>query len=258
MAEHAVQHDADAILGGFLAQGLKVLVGAQQRVHVEVVGGVVAVVGVGLKDGVQVEVIHAHLVQVGQLELDALQVTAEVVLVQVAADLVGLPEGLGVLVGLIQSVREGHGLVLHTLAEAVREDLVEHLALEGLRGAEVCLIHGDLPFFALLPADHAAVVRPAHDAAEVGVQVKVIEVQAHIVQGHIHRKVVLFGGLTVKLHAVMHRYVVFTLLLDHQMRVHIAQLFWDAEGQVHGLPGPHCTKGLLEIGVVAIEQTRQN
>ena len=56
----------------------------------------------------------------------------------------------------------------------------------------------------------------------------------------------------------MHRYVVFTLLLDHQMRVHIAQLFWDAEGQVHGLPGPHCTKGLLEIGVVAIEQTRQN
>ncbi len=190
--------------------------------------------------------------------LDALQVTAEVVLVQVAAGLVGLPEGLGMLVGLIQSVREGHGLVLHTLAEAVREDLVEHLALEGLRGAEVCLIHGDLPFFALLPADHAAVVRPAHDAAEVGVQVKVIEVQAHIVQGQIHRKVVLFGGLTVKLHAVMHRYVVFTLLLDHQMRVHIAQLFWDAEGQVHGLPGPHCTKGLLEIGVVAIEQTRQN
>ena len=258
VAEHAVQHDADAILGSFLAQGLKVLVGTQQRVHVEVVGGVVAVVGVGLKDGVQVEVIHAHLVQVGQLELDALQVTAEVVLVQVAAGLVGLPEGLGMLVGLIQSVREGHGLVLHTLAEAVREDLVEHLALEGLRGAEVCLIHGDLPFFAVLPADHAAVVRPAHDAAEVGVQVKVIEVQAHIVQGQIHRKVVLFGGLTVKLHAVMHRYVVFTLLLDHQMRVHIAQLFWDAEGQVHGLPGPHCTKGLLEIGVVAIEQTRQN
>ena len=183
MAEHAVQHDADAILSSFLAQGLKVLVGAQQRVHVEVVGGVVAVVGVGLEDGVQVEVIHAHLVQVGQLELDALQVTAEVVLVQVAARLVGLPEGLGVLVGLIQSVREGHGLVLHTLAEAVREDLVEHLALESLRGAEVCLIHGDLPFFAVLPADHAAVVRPAHDAAEVGIQVKVIEVQAHIVQG---------------------------------------------------------------------------
>ena len=72
MAEHAVQHDADAILSSFLAQGLKVLVGAQQRVHVEVVGGVVAVVGVGLEDGVQVEVINAHLPQVGELYADAL------------------------------------------------------------------------------------------------------------------------------------------------------------------------------------------
>ena len=89
--------------GSFGAQGLEVLVGAQQRVHVEVVGGVVAVVGVGLEDGVQVEEIHAHLVQVGQFELDALQVAAEVVLVQVAAHLVGLPEGLGVLVGLIDA-----------------------------------------------------------------------------------------------------------------------------------------------------------
>ena len=69
--------------------------------------------------------------------LDALQVAAEIVLVQVAADLVGLPEGLGVLVGLIEPVREGHGLVLHALAEAVREDLVEHLALDGVRRLEI-------------------------------------------------------------------------------------------------------------------------
>ena len=103
----------------------------QQGVYVEVVGGVVAVVGVGLEDGVQVKVIHPHLAEVGQLHLDALEVAAEIVLVQVAAHLIGLPEGLGVFVGLIEPVGEGHGLVLHALAEAVGEDLVEHLALMG-------------------------------------------------------------------------------------------------------------------------------
>ena len=43
-------------------------------------GGVVAVVGVGLKDGVEVDEIHPHLVQVGELLLDALEVAAEIIL----------------------------------------------------------------------------------------------------------------------------------------------------------------------------------
>ena len=258
VAEHAVQHDADAVLLRFPAEHLKFLVGAQQRVHVEVVGGVVAVVGVGLEDGVEVDVVHAHLLQVGQLDADAFQVAAKVVLVQVAAGLVGLPEGLGVLVGLIEPVREGHGLVLNAFAEAVREDLIEHFALDAFRRAEIRLVDRDLPAFAVLPADHAAVVRPAHDAAEVGVEVEVVEVQAHVVQGHVHRKVVLLGGLAVELHAVVHRHIVGALFLEHKVRVNIAQFFRDAEGQVYGLPGPHGAEGLLEIGVVAIEQTRQN
>ena len=93
-----------------------------------------------------------------------------------AAGLVGLPEGFGVLIGLIQPVREGHGLVLNAFTEPVREDLVEHLALDAFRRLEIRLVDRDLPAFALLPADHAAVVGPAHDAAEVSIQVKVIEV----------------------------------------------------------------------------------
>ena len=72
VAEHTVQHDADAVLGGLAAEYLKLLVGAQQRVHVQVVGGVVAVVGMRLKDGVQVQIIHAHFPQVGELDADAL------------------------------------------------------------------------------------------------------------------------------------------------------------------------------------------
>ena len=257
MAEHAVQHDADAVLLCLGAQRLELFVGAQQRVYVEVVGGVVAVVGVGLKDGIQVEEIHAHLVQVGQLELDALEVAAEVVLVQVAAHLIGLPEGLGVFVGLIDAVREGHGLVLHPFAEAVREDLVEHFALDGLRRLEGGIVDRDLPFLTVLPADHAAVVRPAHDAAEVGVEVKIVEVEAGVVEGDFDREVVLLGGLAVEVHPVVHRHVEPALLLKDEVRVHIAEFFGDAEGEADALPGPHGTEGLLEIGIVAVEQARQ-
>ena len=257
MAEHAVQHDADAVLLCLGTQGLELFVGAQQGVYVEVVGGVVAVVGVRLKDGVQVEEIHAHLVQVGQLELDALQVAAEVVLIQVAAHFIGLPEGFGVFVGLIDAVREGHGLVLHPFAEAVREDLVEHFALDGLRRLEGGIVNRDLPFLTVLPADHAAVVRPAHDAAKVGVEVKIVEVEAGVVEGDFDREVVLFGGLAVEVHPVVYRHVESALFLKDEVRVHIAEFFGDAEGESDALPGPHGTEGLLEIGIVAVEQARQ-
>ena len=129
------------------------------------------------------------------------------------------------LVGLIKPVGEGHGLVLHTLAEAVGEDLVEHLALDGGGRLKIGLVDRDLPALALLPAHDAAVVRPADDAAEVGVEVEIVEVEA--------------------------------LFLEHQMRIDIAQLFRDAKGQMHALAGAYRAEGLLEIGVEAIEQTRQ-
>ena len=239
------------------AQCLKILVGAQQGVHIQVVGGVVAVVGVGLKDGVEVDKIHPHLVQVRELLLDALEVAAEIVLVQVAAHLVGLPEGLGVLVGLIDAVGKGHGLVLHPFAEAVREDLIEHLTLDAFGGLKVLLIDRDLPAFAILPADHAAVVGAAHDAAEVGVEVEVVEVEARVIQRHFHGKVVLPGGLAIEVHPVVDGNIELALFFQDKVRVYIAQLFGDAERQPDSLPGAHRTKGLLEIGVKTVEQTRQ-
>ena len=161
------------------------------------------------------------------------------------------------LVGLIEPVGEGHGLVLHALTEAVGEDLVEHLALDALWGLETGIVDGDLPLFAFLPADNAAVVRPAVDAAEVGVEVEIVKVEAHVVEGDVHREVVLMGRLAVKLHPVVDGNIVLALFLQDEMRVYIAQLLRDAEGQMHTLTGAHRTEGLLEVGVETIEQTRQ-
>ena len=114
-----------------------------------------------------------------------------------------------------------------------------------------------MPLFAFLPADHAAVVRPAVDAAEVGVEVEIVEVEAHIVEGDVHRKVILMRRLAVELHPVVDGHIIPALLLQYEVRVNIAQLFRDAEGQMHALTSAYRAEGLLEIGVEAIEQTRQ-
>ena len=162
------------------------------------------------------------------------------------------------LVGLIDAVGKGHGLVLYPFAEAVREDLIEYLALDAFGGLKVLLIDRDLPTFAILPADHTAVVGAAHDAAEVGVEVEVIEVEARVIQRHFHGKVVLPGGLAVEVHPVVDGNIELTLFFQDKVRVYIAQLFGDAERQPDSLPGAHRTKGLLEIGVKTVEQTRQS
>ncbi len=196
--------------------------------------------------------------QIGQLELNAQQVTAKVVLVQVTARLVGLPGGLGVFICLVQTVRKGHGFIFNALAEAVGENLIEYFAFDALRRLKVSVVDGDLPALTFLPAHDTAVVRPAHDAPEVGVEVKIIEVQSDIAQRDINRKMILKRRLAVKVHAVVHGHIKFSLFSQYKVRVDVAKALRDTQGQVHGLPCTQSTEGLLEIRVIAVEQTRQN
>ena len=76
-------------------------------------------------------------------------------------------------------------------------------------------------------------------------------------RGDVHRKVILMGRLAVEPHPVVDGHVIPALLLQYEVGVNIAQLFRDAEGQMHVLTGAYRAEGLLEIGVEAIEQTRQ-
>ena len=73
VVEDAVQDDGDAQLLGCLAQLSKVLLGAQNRIDLGVIGGVVAVVARGLKNGVEVDGRKAKLGDAGQVFLDALE-----------------------------------------------------------------------------------------------------------------------------------------------------------------------------------------
>ena len=73
VVEDAVQNNGNAELLGCLAQLRKVLLGAQDRVDLSVIGRVVAVVARGLKDGVEVDGCKAQLGNAGQVILDTLE-----------------------------------------------------------------------------------------------------------------------------------------------------------------------------------------
>ena len=76
VVEDTVQNDGNAQLLGRLAQLGKVLLGAQNRIDLGVIGGVVAVVARRLKDGVEVDGRKAQLGNAGQVFLNTLERSA--------------------------------------------------------------------------------------------------------------------------------------------------------------------------------------
>ena len=145
VGEDAVQHHADAVCARRAAQADEVLVRAEGRVHVRVVARVVLVVGLGVKDRVQVEHGDAELAQIGQLLDDAREVSAEEVVPKVAAQ-----GRVGVLVGLFVpgGVRDQAGLFVQqgraAVAEAVHKDLVHDAVVHPGGDGVGAVVHRDL------------------------------------------------------------------------------------------------------------------
>ena len=153
VVEDAVQDDGNAELLGRLAQLRKVLLGAQDRVDLGVVGRVVAVVARGLKDRVEVDGRKAQLGDAGQVILDTLE--------RAAVKVPGLDGAvLGALVyrrlvpvldhPALDSVARFFDLGQRAFAPvlvagiAIGEDLVDHTALVPLGSNFAVLVDGDL------------------------------------------------------------------------------------------------------------------
>ena len=143
--EHAVQDDFDAVLMGPLAQGDEILLGAQQRVDAQVVGGIVAVVAVRLKDGIEVQDPDAQSGQLRQLFGDAGQITAKIIIA--AEHAVGIGGALRLLlpVAVQPPVGGDTGLLPAAVIVTVREDLIHHLPGEFLRNIVGLIVDGKLP-----------------------------------------------------------------------------------------------------------------
>ena len=153
VVEHAVQNDGNAQLLGRLAQLSKVLLGAQNRIDLGVIGGVVAMVARGFKNGVEVDGCKAQLGDARQVILDTLE--------RSAVKVPGLDGAvLGALVhrrlvpvldhAALNALTRFFDLSQRALAPvlvagiAIGEDLVDHTALVPLGSNFAVLVDDDL------------------------------------------------------------------------------------------------------------------
>ena len=154
VVEHAVEDHRDAHLGGLGAQAAEPGLVAQHGVHGQVVARVVAVVGLRLEDGVQVDGREPHVADAAQLLADALERAAVELPLGHAARVVALVRGR-----LVPVLHQGAGHAAHTLLGegrlralapvgpalvAVGEDLVDHAALVPVGRHLAGPVHGDL------------------------------------------------------------------------------------------------------------------
>ena len=153
VVEHTVQNDGNAQLLGRLAQLSKVLLGAQNRIDLGVIGGVVAVVARGFKNGVEVDGCKAQLGDARQVFLDTLERSAVKVPGLDGAVLGAFVYGRLIPVldhAALDSVARLIDLSQRALAPvlvagiAIGEDLVDHAALVPLGSNFAVLVDGDL------------------------------------------------------------------------------------------------------------------
>ncbi len=153
MVEDAVQDDGNAELLGCLTQFGKVLLGAQDRVDLGVVGRVVAVVARGFKNGVEVDGCKAQLGDARQVFLNALERSAVKVPSLDGAVLGALVHGRLVPVldhAALNALTRFFDLGQRALAPvlvagiAIGEDLVDHTALVPLGTNLTVFVDSDL------------------------------------------------------------------------------------------------------------------
>ena len=153
MVEDAVQDDGNAELLSRLTQLGKVLLGAQDRVDLGVIGRVVAVVACSLKDGVEVDGRKAQLGNAGKVFLDTLERTAVKVPSLDGAVFGTLVHGRLVPVldhAALDSIARFFDLGQRALSPvfvaciAIGEDLVDHTALVPLGSNFAVLVDSDL------------------------------------------------------------------------------------------------------------------
>ena len=142
MIEHAVEHDADAALAALFDEPGKLLFRAERRIDLHKIARIVAVVGEGTEDRVQIQDGDVQTLQVIEFFEDAADIAAEKVVVE------DLPLGVHAILGgfvptLVQPFfgRDAH---FAAAVKAVGEDLIHDTALQPGRRPEPRFIDEDL------------------------------------------------------------------------------------------------------------------
>ena len=136
VVEHAVQHDAHAALCRLAAQRFEVLLVSEQRVDALIVARIIAVVGVRLKDRVEVQRAHMQALKIVELGQHAAQRAAEKVVVQDLPVLIRAVDRKIVPVFVQHARRDALTRRLHRVAvpaEAVGENIIGDALAEPAR-----------------------------------------------------------------------------------------------------------------------------
>ena len=149
--EYAIQYNAHAASGGFAAQRTEVLLTAEQRVDALVIAGIVAVIGIRLKDRIEINGGNVQALQIIQLGVYAAQRAAEKVVVEDFAVLIRQIDR-NIVPVLVQHTLD-HAFTLRLLgrlvaAEAVRKNVVGDALTEPARRVVIAVVHGQLVLIA--------------------------------------------------------------------------------------------------------------
>ena len=141
----------------------------------------------------------------------------------------------------VDAVGKGHGLVLSALVEPVREDLIQHPALDGRGGGKIRFVHGELPPGAGGPAHHRLAHGAPEELAKVGIQIEIVKIQPGPAQRKRQRKPVHALLAAVEGHGVVHRLA--AVPDEHQMGAHESVIVGDGEPEGDLLAGFHRAEG---------------
>ena len=153
VGEHAVQNHLHTQLVGVGTQGGKVLLGPQHGIGTHVVGSVIAVIGKRHGDGVEIDDVHMHPFEIGQLFPNSPQISAEKVVVQHLSVLVGEIMGGVVPVFVYPVGLQFLGQITGARAKkAIGKDLIHHGSGIGLGRVKLPRVTGQLPEVSLVDA----------------------------------------------------------------------------------------------------------
>jgi len=156
MVEHSIQDDLHSTGLSGLDQGLESHLSPQILIYPGEIGGVIAMVGGGAKDGVEVEDVDPQRVKVARLQLlaDPFQIASiEIVASAMFAGvfLVGVTDGS--VPGCSSRAQDAAPAIVRaarravvfriSITEAIREDLVDDASLKPSGGLEVWIINAD-------------------------------------------------------------------------------------------------------------------
>ena len=183
MVEYAVQHDSDSPLSRLLHEAVQVLLRSEQAVDAHIIARVVAVIGVRLEDGIEIDDGHMQAGEHVELFGDAVEIAAEEVVVEHLSVLVGAIARLSA--PIVPKNLVGLDGIAPRLIKAVGEDLIHHAALEPFGRAVRLVVDGDLPTVVLFGND--ALAEPAAGEIAPVPETEIIEIQPDLIELQVDR-----------------------------------------------------------------------